>query len=429
MKLMKIKKILKRLLQLHPKSIDLSLHRIKRLLKDLNNPETKITNAIQVVGTNGKHSFCATLREIFESAGYSVNLNTSPSLRKFNERYYFWGKYISDDQLYDLLTEVEKINDGKKITFHEFICACFFYAASKKKSDINILESGLFFRLDASNVLEKNIASIIMPIGIDHKDFLKSGSIDEIVYEKCSHLLNNSKIFISEQKSNILQKIKKMIANNSSEKIIFTENYNYKKKTNGFIYNDEFGKISLPLPNLLGDFQISNISTAIATARKLNQFKITDSHIKQSITKIRSEGRLQSITQGKLTKYISKKNEILIDGAHNPLAASVVEKYLATLNSGKKIIMLLGMMTNKDHKRFIKIFKNRVHSIIALDIPGQVNFIEKEKLSKIAQSCGIPSKTEKSIISALKNVKKENNDAIIFCTGSLYFAGEILNLN
>ena len=152
---MKIKKILKRLLQLHPKSVDLSLNRIKRLLKDLDNPQEKITNAVQVVGTNGKHSFCSTLREIIETAGYTVNLNISPSLKKFNERYYLSGEYISDDQLQDLLIEVEKINKNKNITFHEFICACFFLAASRNKSDINILESGLFFRLDASNVLKK----------------------------------------------------------------------------------------------------------------------------------------------------------------------------------------------------------------------------------------------------------------------------------
>ena len=227
---MKIQKILKRLLQLHPKSVDLSLDRIKRLLKDLKNPEKKITNVIQVVGTNGKHSFCSTLREIFETADYKINLNISPALRKFNERYYFSGKYISDKQLHDLLIEVEKINKGKNITFHEFICACFFLEASRNKSDVNILESGLFFRLDASNVLEKNIASVIMPIGIDHKDFLKEGTIDEIVYEKCSHLLGGSKIFISEQKNDVLKKIKKNIVNNSSEKIIFGENYNYIEK-------------------------------------------------------------------------------------------------------------------------------------------------------------------------------------------------------
>ena len=213
---MKIKKILKRLLLLHPKNVDLSLNRIKRLLKDLGNPQKKIVNAIQVVGTNGKHSVCSSLREIFETAGYSVNMNISPSLKKFNERYYLSGKHISDDHLYNLLAEVEKINKDKNITFHEFICACFFLAASRSKSDVNILESGLFFRLDASNVLEKNIASVIMPIGFDHKDFLKRGTIDEIVYEKCSHLLDGSKIIISEQKESVLKNIKKNISNNSS---------------------------------------------------------------------------------------------------------------------------------------------------------------------------------------------------------------------
>tara|TARA_B100000686_G_scaffold235518_1_gene243400 strand:+ start:5288 stop:6568 length:1281 start_codon:yes stop_codon:yes gene_type:complete len=426
---MKIKKILKRLLQLHPKSVDLSLKRIKRLLKDLNNPERKISNAIQVVGTNGKHSFCSTLREIFETANYSVNMNISPSLRKFNERYYLAGKNISDKELYELLVEVEKKNQNKPITFHEFICASFFLAASRNNSEINILESGLFFRLDASNVLEKNIASVIMPIGIDHKDFLKKGTIDEIIYEKCSALLNNSKIVISEQKTDVLKKIEKIIANNSSEKIIFGKNYNYKKNTDGFIYKDDLGKINLPLPNLSGEFQISNVSTAIATVRKLNQFKISDYHIKKSITKIKSEGRLQKITKGKLRSYVSEKNQILIDGAHNTLAALEIEKYLKNLNSGRKIIMLLGMMANKEHKEFIQIFKNRIHSIITLNIPNQVNFIDKEKLSKIALSCGIPSRAENSVESALKNIAKENNNAIIFCTGSLYFVGELLNLN
>ena len=429
---MKIKKILKRLLQLHPKSIDLSLNRIKRLLKDLNNPEKKIKNAIQVVGTNGKHSFCVILREIFETASYTVNLNTSPSLRRFNERYYLSGKYISDDMLLDLLTEVEKINQGQSITFHEFICACFFLAASRTKSNVNILESGLFFRLDASNVLEKNICSIVMPIGIDHKDFLKDGTIDEIdeiIYEKCSHLLGESKIIVSEQKNDVLEKIKKNIANNSSIKIFYNEHYSYQKNTNGFIYKDKLGSINLALPNLLGDFQLSNVSTAIATIRSLDQFKVTESQIARAITKIRSEGRLQNITQGKLRKYVSKNNQIIIDGAHNPLAASVIKKYLDTLDKEKKIFMVLGMMVNKEHKEFIQIFKDRVHSIITVDIPNQVNFIEKEKLSKIALSCGIPSKTENSIESTLKNIAKEDSNAIIFCTGSLYFLGEILNLN
>ena len=335
---MKIKKILDRLLRLHPKSVDLSLDRIKRLLKDLNNPEKKLQNCIQVIGTNGKFSICSTLREIYETAGYTVNLNVSPSLRKLNERYYFSGKYITDNKLYDLLYEVEKINKGQNIPFHEFICACFFLEASRTKSDLNILESGLFFRLDASNVLEKNIASIITPIGIDHKDFLKEGTINEIVYEKCSHLLNGSKIIISEQNSSVLEKIKRTIIKNSSEKLTFNEEYSCQKKTNNFVYKDRFGSINLPFPNLLGDFQLSNVSTAIATTRNLDKFKIKESHIAKAITKIRSEGRLQNIIKGKLRKYVSKDNKIIIDGAHNSLAALEVKKYLEIFYKKKKLL-------------------------------------------------------------------------------------------
>ena len=268
-----------------------------------------------------------------------------------------------------------------------------------------------------------------MPIGIDHKDFLKRGTIDEIVYEKCSHLLNGSKIIISEQKNDILKKIIKNISNNSSEKSIFNKDYNFKKNNKSFSYKDKFGEMNLPLPNLSGDFQISNVSTAIATARSLQQFNISEDHIKKAITGIRSEGRLQNITKGKLRKYISKNNQILIDGAHNPLAALAITKYLRSLKKEKEIVMILAMMKNKEHKKFIEIFKNKVNSIITLDIPNQINFIKKEDLLRIAKSCGIPSKMESSIESALKNVAKKNGNAIIFCTGSLYFAGEILNLN
>ena len=184
MKLMKIQKILKRLLQLHPKSEPSTLNRIKRLLKDLNSPENKINNLIQVVGTNGKHSFCVTLREMIEEAGYTCNLNISPSLRKFNERYYFSGKYISDDELYNLLIEVEKINGNQSISFHEIITAAWILHASRNKSDVNIMEAGALFRLDSSNVFQKNLCSVVMPIGFDHRDFLKKGTITEIVYEK-----------------------------------------------------------------------------------------------------------------------------------------------------------------------------------------------------------------------------------------------------
>ena len=427
---MKIKKIINKLLRLHPKSIDLSLHRIKRLLKSLNNPERKIQNCIQVIGTNGKFSICSTLREIYEAANYKVNMYTSPSLRKFNERYYFSGKQIGDDRLNNLLTEVEKVNKDQPITFHEIITAVFFLEASRTKADLNILEAGLFFRLDASNVLNKNIASIISSIGIDHKDFLQKGTINEIIFEKCSKLLNDSKIIVSEQSSlKILKKICKIINKNSSKKIIFGKDFKYKITPKGFNFTNSSGLLSLPKPNLLGEHQYGNISTAIATVKELDQFKVSQSQISTAISKIKAEGRLQKISDGKLRNYVASNNEIFLDGGHNPLAASVLTKYLDTLNKDKKIYLILGMMANKDHIEFINKFKNKVSLVIAIDIPNQKNFIKKEKLNKIIESIGIKSKTETSIQSSLQFIANNDQNGIIFICGSLYLCGEVLNLN
>jgi len=427
---MKIKKILGRLLRLHPKSIDLSLYRIQRLLKSLNNPEKKLQNCIQVIGTNGKFSICSTLREIYEAAGYKVNMHISPSVRKFNERYYFSGEQINDNRLHKLLSEVEKVNQGQSITFHEIVTAAFFLEAARTKAHINILEAGLFFRLDASNVLDKNIASIISPIGMDHKDFLKKGTVDEVIFEKCSKLLNGSKIIVSEQTSlEILNKINKTIQSNTSKKIISGKDFRYEKTPGGFDFIDNLGSLSLPKPNILGDFQYGNISTPIATVKELDQFKVNQSHIITALSKIKTEGRLQKILNGKLRSYISNNNELILDGGHNTLAASVLTKYLDTLDKNKKIYMILGMMANKDHAEFISQFKNKLRLIIAVDIPNQKNFIKKEKLNQIIETIGIKSKTESSIQNSLQFIAKEDKNAIIFICGSLYLCGEVLNLN
>jgi dihydrofolate synthase/folylpolyglutamate synthase len=118
-----------------------------------------------------------------------------------------------------------------------------------------------------------------------------------------------------------------------------------------------------------------------------------------------------------------------LDGGHNTLAASVLTKYLDTLDKNKKIYMILGMMANKDHAEFISQFKNKLSLIIAVDIPNQENFIKKEKLNQIIETIGIKSKTESSIQSSLQFIAKEDENAIIFICGSLYLCGEVLNLN
>ena len=181
---MKLQKIVSRLQELHPKEIDLSLDRIQNLCKKLGNPQDKI-KAISIVGTNGKYSTIQAIRAILKEANIKCNIYTSPHILKINERFVFNDNEISDDNLVKLLLEVEEINAGDQITYFEFLTAAFFYYANKFHKNINLIESGLFHRFDATNIIKKNLASIVTTIGLDHVDWLPENekTIEKIIFE------------------------------------------------------------------------------------------------------------------------------------------------------------------------------------------------------------------------------------------------------
>ena len=422
---MKLQKTVERLQKLHPKEIDLSLDRTKNLLKKIGNPQDQI-NCISVVGTNGKFSTIQALYAILKEANYKCNIYTSPHIKVINERFVFNNKPLTDDELIKLFYEIEEINNGEEITFFEILTVAYFHYAKKYPENINLIESGLFHRFDATNVLKKNLASIVTAIGLDHLDWLpkKEQTIEKIVFEKTSTLLD-SKIIIAKQSLNKTSKsIEDTIKTNLSKKIIFNKNYSFTLKENDFFYfEDEFGGLKLPKPNLSGEFQLENVSTAIATVRQLTDYKITEEHIRKGITKIKSIARLQELKTGKL-KNLAKNNLIFIDGSHNPLGAKVLNQYLQSINCNKHII--LGMMSNKDHNEYINYF-NDIKSLTTIDIPNQPNSIKGTELKdKIRKFKNI--KYKNSIESAIKSIDLKEND-IILIIGSLYLAGEVLNLN
>ena len=421
---MKLQTILKRLQKLHPKEIDLSLNRIQNLCKKLGNPQDHL-KCISIVGTNGKYSTIQAIRAILKEANINCNIYTSPHVQMINERFVYNDKEISDENLVKLFVEIEEINAGEPITYFEILTAAYFHHAKNFSNNINLIESGLFYRFDATNIVKENLASVVTTIGLDHLDWLPESerTVEKIVFEKTSSLLNSNIIVAKQSSKEILNIIKKTISANKSDKTIFNEEFSYSINENGFIYyEDKFGGLILHKPNLPGDFQVDNVATAIATLRKLD-LKIEDEHIKTGITKIKSIGRFQEIKNGKL-KDLCKKNKIFVDGSHNPLGAKVLNEYLESLNCDKHII--LGMMTNKDHNEYMSYFKN-VSSITTIDIPNQPNAIKgkalKEKLNEFPNT-----QFKESIHDAIKSISSSEND-IILITGSLYLAGEVLNLN
>ncbi len=422
---MKLQRIISHLQKLHPKEIDLSLDRIVNLCKKLGNPQDKL-KAISIVGTNGKYSTIQAMYAILKEAKINCNVYTSPHIKKINERFVFNNKELNDEELSFLLEEVEKVNDNQPITFFEILTSAYFYKAAKYPDNINLIEAGLFHRFDATNILKQNLASIVTSIGIDHLDWLPKNeqNIEKIIFEKTSNLLNSNIIISKQSSKNILEHIKKTIKKNRSNKIFFNEDYNFLLGENNFFYyEDQFGGIKLPTPNINGQFQLENVSTAIAALRSIKQIKINNAQIKSGITKIHSIARLQEITEGKL-KDLIKNNRLFIDGSHNPLGAKVLNEYLESLNCDKHII--LGMMANKDHQEYISHFKN-VKTVTVIDIPNQPNSIKGKKLKdKLRDYKNIQYK--ENIFEAIRSVPIKKNDLILI-TGSLHLAGEVLNLN
>ena len=420
---MKLQKIVNRLQKLHPKEIDLSLDRIKALCSKLGKPQDKI-KVISITGTNGKNSTIQSAYSILKEANYQCNVYTSPHIQKINERFIFNNKKLNDNELSILFEEVETINNNDPITFFEFLSACFFYKAAEYPKNINLVESGLFFRFDATNIFTKNLASIVTSIGKDHLDWLPKNerTIEKIIFEKTSSLLESNIIVAKQSNNKIMSCIKKTISKNKSNKILFNENFSFSNIENNFYYEDKFGGIKLPVPNVLGKFQLENISTAIATLRTL-KLNIKDSHIKKGIKKIKNLARLEEIKSGKL-KNLVKKNRLLIDGSHNVLGAKVINEYLEDFNCKKHII--IGMMANKDHIDFVHQFKN-IATLTTVDIPNQPNSIKGDNLkSKLNNFKNI--KYKKNITEAIRSIPAKEND-IILITGSLYLAGEVLNQN
>ena len=422
---MKLQKILSNFQKLHPKEIDLSLDRVKNLCAKLGNPQDEI-QCIQVCGTNGKGSTIAFLHSILKEANIKSNIYTSPHVKTINERFIYNDEIIGDDALAELLSEVENINNGEPLTYFEALTAAFFYGCRKYKENIVLAEFGLFGRGDAVNILKKNLCNIVTSISEDHLDWLPKNerNIERIIFEKTSSLLKSNIIVSKQSSKQITDSIKKNISNNNAKKYFFEEDYNFVLKENNFFYfEDKYGGLKIPKPNMNGQFQLENASTAIAALRVLENLKIKDEQIISGVKKAYNAGRLEEIKSGKL-KELLKNNTLILDSSHNPGGSKALNEFLQTLNCKKHVI--IGMMENKDHEKFLSYFKD-ISSLTVVDIPNQINAISGVKLKEKFKNISNLNYKE-SIEQAIKSLRLERND-IVLITGSIYLAGEVLKIN
>ena len=421
--------VLKRLLGLHPKLIDLSLGRVHTLLEKLGHPERSLPPVVHVAGTNGKGSVIAFMRAALEAAGYKVDVHTSPHLVRFHERIRLNGKLIKENYLQEILELCERVNGSEPITFFEITTVAALVAFAENKSDIVLLETGLGGRLDATNVIKEPRLSVITPISIDHQDFLGS-TLEAIAQEKAGILKRAVPAVIARQPIQALNVIRARAVEIGTPLFEQDEDWFASENNHQLNYKTVFANKNLNLPNLVGPHQIENAGIAVAALDRLGGFSISDTAINQGLSTAQWPARLQHLTSGPLLDIAGSGNEIWLDGGHNLAASHAIASQAKIWKESDDLPMFLvfGMLNSKNPGDFLRPLAPFVKGLQCLDIPEETNTISAIELKTIAKTLNMTSDIAPSPTAAVQAISKAApNGARILICGSLYLAGHILS--
>ena len=428
--------ILSRLMRLHPKAIDLSLDRMRALLARLGNPEKRVPPVFHVAGTNGKGSTCATLRAILEAAGKRVHVYTSPHLVRFHERIRLAGALISEDALQILLDECERAADGMAITFFEITTAAAFLAFARVPADALVLEVGLGGILDATNVIEAPLVSVVTPIGLDHQHFL-GDTIELIAAEKAGIIKRGRPVVVGPQEDAAFGVIEAAAQRAGAPLIVWGQDYSAHEEHGRMVFQDAGGVIDLTPPKLVGAHQIANAATAIAALRAQDLFEIDDAAIERGLASVSWPARMQRLTYGPLLEDVPDGAEVWLDGGHNPHAAAAIAGALADLEEKRPrpLYLVTGMLNTKDPEGFFAHFRGLARHVSTIDIPGEANALKAGALYDAARAAGLKADPAEDLGDAMDQItaramldEGEAPPRILIC-GSLYLAGRILAQN
>ncbi len=410
--------------------VHLGLERIQSLLDSLDNPHHSVP-IIHVAGTNGKGSVCAYLSSVLTQAGYRVGRFISPHLIDWTERICINNQPISTTDLQQTLLEVEAaidVDQPSPTQFEVITAAAWLYFA-RQQVDVAVIEVGLGGRLDATNICDRPLASIIVSISREHWQRL-GPTIRHIATEKAGILKPGCPAMIGklppEAEAVVQRRITELGCLETWVQPATLTHPKEQKSVATAIYQG----IEYPLP-LLGQVQLINSALAIATIQLLQQqgWQISASDIWQGMAKTQWLGRVQ------WTKW--RDRSILVDGAHNPAAAQALRQYLdsRTLEVGNSqqpypVIWVMGMLSTKDHADIFKALLRPGDQLYLVPVPDH-SFAEPEQLASVAQTI-CPDLAEcqlySDLIIALEAARTESSDSLIVLCGSLYLVGYFLSL-
>ena len=421
---------------LHPKKIDLGLDRILRVLKALGNPQDRLPPVVHIAGTNGKGSTVSFIRAMAEAGGLKCHVYISPHLVHFRERITVASKEISDTNLLDVLERVRIANDGQPLSFFEATTAAALLAFSESEADLCIIEVGLGGRYDATNVIDRPAVIGITPVDMDHAEFLGRDQAG-IAREKAGIMKHLVPAAIGKQ-SDLVNAVLDAEANKLSIPAkFFGQDFRAYRQHGRLVYEDNTALMDLPLPALIGEHQIVNAGLAISIARIL---QFNDLAIEQGLENVRWPARMQNLTKGPFAEMVAESGgELWLDGGHNPHAARAVASAMAEMESKspRPLILVMGILANKDIGGFLDAFEGLASAVIGVSIDGHSS-LAPETLRELTQARGMNGQVASTLIDAVQRAintgealsKQSQDEAItaprILICGSLYLAGEVL---
>lgn len=396
----------------------LGLERMRALLRLLGDPQRKL-RCLHVAGTNGKGSVCACIESVLRLAGYRTGLFTSPHLFKVNERIQIDRQSISDADLYEearkILSLLPQMEEPP--TEFEFYTAMAFEYFRKKGCDIVILETGLGGRLDATNIIEDPLLSVITTIGLDHMAEL-GDTIEKIAAEKagiikeaCDLLVDGRNIDTMDVLIRESEKKHARFHRSCPEEIRERE---CGPRSICFDYK-EWTRLSLPL---IGSYQTGNAALAIEALCLLasHGFQIGEKEIREGLQSVQWEGRFE---------LFHSDPPLIIDGSHNRAGMEESLRSLKKLFPDKKIRFILGVLKDKNALSALPVIEEELSAFYLITPPceraldaGELARLLPKILQKDHKIPIYPfSSVKEALFSALSSASE---DEVVIASGSLY---------
>jgi len=402
----------------------LGLERMEKLMDKLGNPQDGM-KFIHVAGTNGKGSVCRFIYEALKENGCKVGIYTSPYVEIFNERIEFDGSYISDDDLQsctdEVLVKVEELHDDSPTEF-EIVTAIAFVYFKKKKADFIVLEVGLGGRGDSTNIIKEPLVSVITSISFDHMDRL-GNTIEKIANEKAGIIKKGIEV-VANTNNEDATKVMVSVADKMNAPLYDATDIkceNVKKTSESYIFDaDVYGtKYSGIEITMLGEHQLQNAITALAAIeilRKKDLISVNPEDLRRGFKKAKQIARFE---------ILQKNPHIIIDGAHNEKGAEALKLTMQEHFAGKKVLMVTGMLEDKDVKGILGHFCEITDDFIATE-PESSRKVTAENLRQEILSTGKKCIAFVELGRACEEAfkLKDKYDVILFA-GSLYLVGKV----